>query len=172
MSINKFEREIFNLPIYICNEDDFYQKREKKWESYLKSHSESPLFDIVPFSKNQILNLGDYFKTKYGKWKYEQIVGWLKIYILGHQVRGELWFSDARRLKRDAKRRRFENRGKVFELDFCETEKSISIFEIINNEIKSILIKENLHGRYIDSESFQNVGQFIDWHSLIEESYS
>src|SRR3954468_6324633 len=50
-------------------------------------------------------------------WRYNEVIGWLRLYALGSQIRGELWWVKAKRISRGM-RKSFFYVGKAFESSF------------------------------------------------------
>ena len=59
-----------------------------------------------------------HFWERYGcPWRFNQVVGWLRLVTRGHEVCGELWPADAKRFSRCVLWR-FPLLGKAFEIHF------------------------------------------------------
>lgn len=168
---NNFERTIFEIPIYISDEKTFYNKREihinKGFQRTLK-FSMMKEEDILKSSKDQIR---EHYRKQYGSWKFGQIVGWVRLYILGNQVRGESWALDNKRIEHRTCKKNFIRMGKEFELTFHHNDNSKTIFEEILANLKNITSRQPYLRRYIDLEPFINLGSSINWIELIGNQY-
>ncbi|GAB5493097.1 MAG: hypothetical protein Phog2KO_33120 [Phototrophicaceae bacterium] len=109
----------------------------------------------------------NYFQQKYGQWEYSQIIGVIKLYILGTSIRGETWFVDAKRVTRTMKKKSFYHYGKTFELSVFNQIPSNEIYDAICLELKEASNEEPFRNRYIDLEAFNNIGKFVNWHEIL-----
>ncbi len=78
-------------------------------------------------------------------------------------MRGELWFTNAKKIRRDLKRKKIFHRGKAFERSIRITMSSPEIFDIIKDELERLKSEPPIKGRYMDIDVFSNVGQYVDW---------
>ncbi len=109
-----------------------------------------------------------YFTKKYGGWRYTQAIGWIRLYVLGQQIRGEIWAVDAKRIDREMNKKKFQHLGKAFELSFFPGEDSpAEIYSQVCHALERATKEKPFKGRYIDLEAFQNIGPFINWRGLV-----
>ena len=99
-------------------------------------------------------------------WRYNQIVGWIRIYKLGCQIRGEFWLITAKRFARNLRKKQFLLCGEAFNRGVFSDQSSKEIFHIIRN---SLIEFEEQYNRniVIDIENFQELGEFVDWRQLM-----
>src|SRR5687768_13150966 len=91
---------------------------------------------------------------RYPQWRYNQISGWLRIYILGSQVHGEYWFTEKKRIPFIVQNSAFVYQGKAFELSFYPEDSSSDIFASVCAEINEMHKERPLKDRFIDCEAF------------------
>jgi hypothetical protein len=162
------ETYIFDIGVYLTDEESFYARRNKElreqtqWLRNQVNDIPQVQVDIVSAQLEQ------HFVKNYGTWRYTQAIAWIRIYILGTQIRGETWFVEAKRLSRRLKGRVFNDDGKTFELDILdEDSQSIDIYTQVLNELNELKKQKPFKGRYIDLEHFCNLGPFINWRELM-----
>ncbi len=155
------EKSIFEILIYRIKEDKFNSKYEKDKNSFLKKHT------TPQNSKRFIDLLENRFWGKYGgPWKYNQIVGAINIYILGDQIRGEIWQSTKERFRRKMNNKNIEFSGNVFEITVDDAISNVEIFKEIKRSIRLYLkSKSRLNP---DFTAFDNIGKYINWKGLSE----
>ncbi len=167
MSDLKFERYFFDIVVYRCDPDSFYTERERNVQKHLEwiaqlggpPREEHP--DIYKGSEER-------FVDRYGTWRYSQAIGWIRLYVLGRQIRGETWFIDAKRIRQDLAKKNFRHFGKAFELSFFPGEdSSANIYDQICIALEALRQEKLFKRRYLDLEEFHNIGPFIDWRGLI-----
>jgi len=162
-----FQRYFFEIGIYSHSPEIFYQQQQEGLEqhlAWLTQKSGGLTREEVPdsFARSE-----EDFLRRYGGWRYTQAIGWIRLYILGTQIRGEIWIVTAKKISLFMNKKKFEHYGKAFEISIYKNKSSIEIY----NEINSILIviskEEPFKGHYIDLEAFRNIGPFINWHELL-----
>lgn len=163
----KFERCFFEIGVYICSPDEFYAKRTKKlqenleWATYRTGGTRERAVDLFVSYEAQFLR-------EYGGWRYTQAVGWVRLYVLGDQIQGDIWFVGAKRVSRRMNKRKFEYFGKAFELSFFPGEDSSSdIYCQVRSALENLSKEKPFRRRYLDLEAFYHVGPFINWRALI-----
>ncbi len=97
-------RYFLDLPVYRLAEDQYYQDR--------KAHLDQTLFPPgSPYSEQRradekenpgsLAGIRGYFEKSYGgRWRYNEIVGYIRLHFLGSQVRGEYYRVNRRRIVR------------------------------------------------------------------------
>ncbi|MBM3134699.1 MAG: hypothetical protein FJZ89_05300 [Chloroflexi bacterium] len=104
---------------------------------------------------------------KYGGWRYTQVIGWIRLYVLGNQIRGDTWFVDAKRIDREMNRKRFRHCEKAFELSFFPEDSSLDIYSQVCDALEKLTKEKPFKARYLDLEAFHNAGPFVNWRGLL-----
>jgi len=162
------DKYIFEIAVYSCESDKFFKDREKK----LQEHIDWLVKASGGITPNQAPDVfketEDHFIKKYGGWRYTQAVGWIRIFIFGWDVRGEYWFVNAKRIDREMNKKKYEWKGKAFELSFSsENISSLEIYQAISMHLENLKSERPFKGRFIDMEAFQSVGPFINWRKIL-----
>ncbi len=159
------EQYIFDIPIYRCSIEKHTQElndaKTKKLQNLIDIHGHE-----VKKSKSYEWVGNDFDRKEWYPWRYNEVIGWIRLYTIGSQVRGELWFTNAKRIRRDLKRKKIYYIGKVFERFFHKGHSSIEIFQIIYEELLSQKKVSPIKGRYLDMKMFCRTGKLIDWKQL------
>lgn len=163
------ENFFFDIPVYRLSETDYdaeienhigqvmLGKEEGEWEFRKSFYKRNPIFR-------------DRLQKQYGDWKFNEIIGYVRLYIEDNQVLGEYWRTDAKRIVRS--RRKLFNwstyniepeRGDL-PLDGTNQE----IYETILSYLEAVRVK--LKGRVLDTSVFEAIGGYIDWHSFIRNT--
>jgi len=155
------EKYILEILLYRISEEEFYKRFEidlmREYERLNVTDTLSPDIKFL-FEKNFDNNYG-------GPWNYNQVYGALKIYVLGVQIRAELWFSSNERFTRKSKNKRIFLIGEAFEIGIFPDYSNKIIIERIDKEIKRTV--KNL-GRIVpDLECYNNLKYLIDWKKLV-----
>lgn len=169
------EKYFFEIPIYRCSYEHYLSDLDKL-ENKITRELEPILKENYP-EKFEEIKKSRYMKMSY-PYEYNEIIGWIKLFIMGSQVRGEYYFETnlddkekiKKRFDKGIRKKRFEFYGKAFELSINKELKSSEISELILERIKELKTTEQpFKGRYIDIRKLENITEFIDWKSLIKE---
>jgi len=128
-------------------------------EAFYREHTDSKIRNI------------DYLQKQYGgPWRFNDIIGYIRLYLNGYEVRGQLWHVDVKRVVRKPRHK----------LLFCENHRfgipvgiptESSNGEIFNHIMKYLdSIRPRFKNRFIDSALIETVGPYVDWKSLINEA--
>jgi hypothetical protein len=157
------ERYFFEMPIYRVTEAVFIERYRGDLDRFLATM-------LVPeghvLSEGLRLMATQHFWEKYGMpWRYNQAVGWVRLYALGSQVRGETWLARGTRHTATG-RREYRVGGKAFE-HWCHPGQT-------SDEIRGAVEEELLtfartlrRGHVLDLECFHAIAPFVDWRALV-----
>jgi hypothetical protein len=174
---NKVEKEktmpgygnfFFEIPIYRCDQNQHANETEKDRDKYIASRFQSAqkllqnIYERIHTSAENEFNINHWYS-----WRYNEIIGWIRLYANGTRILGELWLVNKRVSKILLKKRFQYVEMKFMELCLDGNESSINIFEKITNEIMQLNKTRCLRKRYIDTEVLQTIGPFIDWRHLL-----
>ena len=117
------------------------------------------------------LNAENHFdRNLWYSWKYNDIIGWIRLFVCSRQVRGDYWWVKSyRMIKRGKKESRFC--GKAFESEEINTEDSSQIFDILCGLVNQLSKERPFKGKYIDTELILTLGPYINWRELIDSVY-
>jgi len=162
------ETFLFDIPIYWCDEASFnarYEKKLKTYEEREKKDLRAKGLEYEPSENDRRLSHKILWEKSMGPWRFNQIVGWVRVYRLGDQLRGEYWSIKAKRFGWQLRKKCFIPQGKAFEIWPGDKETTKQIFNRICQRLRTF--ENELRGRVIDLESFENLGRFVDWCRLI-----
>jgi len=154
------EKYFFEIPIYRVTQKRFNDDYERDLARWFRSGP-----DPASLPEHLRMSLEQHFWDTYGgPWRFNQVVGWLRLYVLGHQIRGELWMSASKRFTRNG-RRRFRHVGKAFEMH-CGKRQSP---DEIRSEIQDELLRFRREHRrlHLDLECFDRLAPTVDWNRLV-----
>ncbi len=99
-------------------------------------------------------------------WRYNEIIGWLRLYALGTQIRGELWGVKAKRITRKM-RKKFFYVGKAFEVSFRNDDSDARIAREVAKKLKEFSRESSMRKRTLDLECFHTVAPALYWRLLL-----
>ena len=154
----------FDIPVYRLSQEEYSANLSRYIETNLNNPTMLEFFNEHP---ERLIQYEDFYSREYGgMWEYNEIIGQIKLYILGSQIRGEYYSVDAKRIVKTRKKRfKFISYKIEPELELPLLEDNIAIYKTILTYIDSC--KKNLKNRFVDSSRFETVGQHIDWKALI-----
>jgi hypothetical protein len=176
MSISNNEI-LFSIPIYRQSEVEYYKYLDELDDQNIKYH-------INQLTRTGMIRDGDtekiekdmrndlYSFSKRTIWKYNQIVGYIELYLDGHRIKAQLWFINSKKLLKIPNKKTFEFKGKISDVVATNLYNN----EEITNKINEFLVKlhagkfgfKYLKKCYFDLTNFKKCIHFIDIKKLIE----
>lgn len=161
-----FDNYFFLLPVYRLGEEKYYADLSTDFE---KQCSAAWSEDFRQSNPDLVSGLRKSHSDSYGGgWEFNEIVGYVKLYFMGTQVRGEYWST--------IPKRKVRTRKKQFE---CKTHKLAVENEITEETNQGILNAVNeyvvdcqreLRGRHIDLREFNALKNYLDWISIFKST--
>jgi hypothetical protein len=112
-----------------------------------------------------------------GDWLFNEIIGFIRLFFYGTQIRGEYWQVKAKGQQWGGKSKRIvKTRTKIFGLQdlkvTCEEEippgtSNHGIFQLVLKYLAHAQNERNLKRRYIDASLLEYIGPHIDWNALV-----
>lgn len=163
------EKYFFDIPVYRLKKDRYY----KDLDAYVKkTMNMEPLSndDRKQFYERNPMHKRDfeqYLREVYGgAWDYNEIIGWIRLYFLGSQIRGEFWRVKAKRLVRSRKKHfKYHSWKLAAEINIPYKADNIEIFKLVLNYLSDC--QKELKGRPLDTSRLDVVGPYVDWRSLM-----
>lgn len=160
----------YDVPVYRLSEAEYYRQREEFIEKTLY-----PPSDPVTATARRALKakdphsddfMRDHLTTAYGgPWRFNEIVGFIRLHFLGTQIRGDYWATGAKRIVR--------TRHKVFEWktwklaperELPANATDAAIFAAVKDYL--LACEKELKGRFIDRELLEVIGPRLNWRSF------
>jgi hypothetical protein len=156
---------LFDIPYYWREEDRFNREYERDLTNHLCAFEKQTGY---PLTDNLRLSLtGDFWRRYIAPWRFNQVVGWVRLYKLGSQLRGESWFMNVKHSGRQVSKKQFSLHGKAFELHIWPDQTSKEIFEAIVENLRRFQ-KSSSRRIFLDLECLENLGSFIDWRRVMD----
>ncbi len=165
-------RYFFDVPVYRLPEERYYRERDKSIESAIYpegSPSNEAMRAKEAADPNHNIAFRDHLQRTYGGcWRFNEIIGYIRLHFLGSQVRGEYYGVRKQRVVRTrTKTLEYQTWKLVPEIDVPYPYTNDEIFETVREYLKAC--RRELPCRYVDTELFELVGKNIDWCSLYKE---
>lgn len=165
-------RYFFDIPVYRLTEDVYNRKRTKYIEGMAR-HKDLPFTEAIraketaePFFSAAFQ---DHRYHSYGGcWRFNEIVGYIRLHFLGSQVRGEYYGVRKQRIVRTrTKTFEYQTWKLASEIDIPYPYTNEVIFEAVRNYLEAC--RKELPRRFVDVELFEVVGKHVHWCNLFAE---
>ena len=161
------ERYIFEIAIYRQSEPAFwteYKASLKEYMEKLRCKSGVALHQAPQSARNAELHFWDEYVAP---WRYNQVVGWVHTFVLGEQIRGDLWMVEAKRFGRRMKLKKFRQLGKAFEMLTFRDQSNEELARRIRNRLLQVAEDLGRKKFILDTEAFDNLSPYVDWRKLV-----
>ncbi len=148
----------FEIPIYRCSREKYSKEVEIDYQKFADKCYKLEEKDMKDF----------YYKTIWNPWKYNDIIGYLNLYILGNQFRADLWKVEKERYYKGITKKQFKYFDKSLQVSIPRDLSSEEILEFIKTKLVD-LNKKEFKNRYFDLEAFIAIADFVNWKELVEK---
>ncbi len=169
-SLDPMELYLFDLPIYRQAEGRFYEDLRLYTEARLKRAIDSHGIarERVPDS---VLGIEERSREAcHAPWRFNQVVGWVRVYALGFSIRGELWWTTEKYVRRRPVKRRIENIGKAFELSVFPSESDEDIVKRLRHILPSSTKGLRRRGLVLDTDTFERLSSYLPWRRILSDA--
>ncbi len=156
----------FDIPVYRLTHDKYYSERDEYIEKILYP-KDSPYYEQLRIQDEINPTQNDAFKNHLenyygGCWKFNEIIGYIRLHFLGSQVRGEYFGVNKKRIIRTRKKTVEYKTWKLApEVDITFPLSQSGILKAIRDYIQDF--KKELPNRYIDDSMFETLAEHINW---------
>lgn len=158
-----------DVPVYRLSEEQYYCDRHKYVENviYPEGSPRNDFFRVQeiadPSSK---VAVRECLNNSYGGcWRFNEIIGYIRLYFLGSQIRGEYYGVRKKRIIRTRRKiLEYQTHKLAPEIEVPYPCTSLEIFNIIQDYLRSC--GKELPGRYIDINTILIIGEHVDWFAL------
>lgn len=135
------EKYFFEIPIYRCSPEKHANEVDALYERL--SHSFDSQCEILPdYDFSSLIKTR--FQRMYSPYEYNEVIGWIKLYILGAQIRGSYFFESdpknhdswKKRITKGIRRKRFIDFEKAFELSIDKNQNSNTMFSTLIDKLE------------------------------------
>jgi len=165
-------RYFYDIPVYRLPKEQYYRERDKYTDSVLfpeYSPYSQALRENEAADPNCNLAIRDHLQRSYGGcWTFNEIIGYIRLHFLGSQIRGEYFAVQKKRIVR--------TRTKILEYRTWKLAPEVEMpYPYTSEGIYSAILeyladcRKELHGRYVDTELFESIGDHVDWVALVKQ---
>ena len=155
----------FDIPIYRLDPTRFAEETERERARYVSGAISEMSNAAAELVRPQVER--DYDKRKSHDWRFNDVIGWVRLYVLGTQIRGELHWLRAKRIGRHVSDRIYFESGKLFEGSVDLRWSSQKLLQTIKRRLKEISSSGKIRGRFVDLETFNAIAPHVNWKALV-----
>jgi len=167
--MNEAMRYFYDVPVYRLKEDKYYDERAAYIRNVLypphgpTAETRKKLLAKDPHADDFII--GRLQSSYGGPWRFNEAIGYIRLYFFGSQIRGEYYAVQRKRIIR-TRTKTFEYLAHkvVPELDIPASAESKDIYAVILEYLHRC--QTELKPRYVDIGLFCAVGPYVDWRAL------
>jgi|SRR5579885_818249 hypothetical protein len=163
------QTDLWDIPVYRISEKKYYEQRNEYIEKRIfrvGSDEETALRAHYKLFPHDYARFADHLARSFGgMWRYNEIVGYIRIHFFGGQIRGEYIGLYGKRIVR-SRRKLFEIKTHKLaaEITVYGCKESSDIFRLLQRYINDC--KKELKGRFVDDSIFHRIGAYVDWEKL------
>ncbi|EHR40655.1 hypothetical protein [Alishewanella jeotgali] len=157
-----FDDYFLVIPVYRLPESEYFSKMNDDFERLISKSWDASFRHSNP---SLVENWRKSHRSSYGgDWEFNEVIGYIKLFFMGSQVRGEYWSTEPRR--------KVKTRKKQFEFKAHKLVAECEIWDKTNDGVLAAIedylsrCKKKLKGRHIDLREFESLKAHIDWLSV------
>lgn len=157
-----FDKYFMVIPVYRLPEDKYFLQMEEDFENMISKSWDD---DFRQNNPELVANWKRSHRSSYGGcWEFNEIIGYIKLFFMGSQVRGEYWSTKPRR--------KIRTRRKEFELKAHKLAAESEIWDKSNEGILSAIeeylsrCNRELKNRHLDLREYESLKNHINWVSV------
>lgn len=149
----------FEIPIYRINQ----AKHTIEQEEELKKVADPQIKATAPESYKSAENY--FHRELWYPWRYNEVIGYLNLFIMGTQFRADYWKVKKQRYNRGITAKKFQYWGKAIEKQIPKNATSEEIFQVMKDAITECQ-KTDFKQFHFDLSVFNVIGLFVNWKEL------
>ena len=163
---------LFDVPVYRLTKEEYETQQDAYIDQNISdgNYYVQKMYRREPDVKRQTEN---YLWESYGGgWLFNEVIGFIRLFFLSTQIRGEYWPVTVKRIKR-GRRKVFRPCG--YEVTHGEKipqgSSSQEIFNLILKFLARVNREKELKNCHIYTSLLKNIGMHMDWNALLEEQF-
>lgn len=173
--MDAMERYFFEIPVYRCSPERFEEETKELFDVINQQFKHHKRILKVQEMDPKFVNR---FRGQYYGYEYNEVVGWIRLFVSGDQIRGKYFYEAStngrnkpkQRLNRNLRKKCFADFDKAFELTIDPDLSSSEILDLLIEELQAVNKRvKPFRNRYIELEPLQNIGSFVNWRRLMKK---
>lgn len=159
-----FNKYFMVIPVYRLQEERYYLEMDRDFNKSIPSTWDDSFRQNHPDLVRQLQH--NHRKTYGGDWEFNEIIGYIKLYFMGTQVRGEYWSTDSKRKIRTRKKQFEYKTHKLHAETEIRKKTNAGVLAAVHEYLDGC--KKEVKSGYIDLREFEALKNHLDWKSLFE----
>jgi hypothetical protein len=158
-----------DLPVYRLPEDAYNAGHDNEVAEFVV---EARLgLDPNPQREKELtMAIGQHYYEKYGPWRFNEIIGYVRLHFLGSQVRGEYFVTKRSRLVRTRKRTLVYSTHKLAPEHHVQRDSTNEqILRVILDYVHAC--RREAPRRYFDDSWLLTIGPMVDWNAVMKSGW-
>jgi hypothetical protein len=165
-------RFFFDVPVYRLAEERYYAERERFVEGILYAENSRTADLALEYHLRdpgaRAAAVADAQRAYGGCWRFNEVIGQIRLHFLGTQVRGEYFAVNRERIVRTRNRTlEFRTYNLAPEADIPFPITDASVLRAIESYLE--MCRKELPGRFVDTELFFRIARHVKWADLFYE---
>ena len=165
---------VFDIPIYRCTQEKYYQQLEAETEKQTDQCCEAQGLAraLCPSTVEGIQQ--HTFDRFGGLWAFNQVIGWLRLFVEGRGIGGHLWMAKGRQFRRrmPGKTFRLTTPSNVLATYLPPNCTSAEVYKHVLSHIEDFAKRDSFRRRFVDLSVFSRIGPHVDWLGLMKAGMS
>ena len=163
----------FDIPVYRIREESYEAQQEDYVRSEMKDDTPGQYVAIMYANNPDIRERERLMKNYGGPWQFNEIIGYIRLYFYGTQIRGEWWRTNSQKVTR-SRTKRFEYRDPkvTYEEEIPRGSTSRQIYDLIQKYLARAQAEKHVKRFYLDTSVFELIGRHVDWNALYGEAHT
>jgi len=153
----------FDLPVYRLSQEAYDKEFDRYFNRLTGTFARGDYKREPKAEENVRMMLWEGFG---GIWKYNEIIGHIRLHFLGGQVRGEYFAMSKKAIRRSrTKQLEYQTWKLAPEVDIAPPYGRAEILAAVRQYIEDC--KREVPRRYIDTELFDQIAENMDWPAIV-----
>ncbi len=160
----------FDIPIYRVTRSKYESAQRSFIQREISADGDRNVQEMYRRNPAHKKSMERHFGEIYGRcWRFNEIVGFVRLHFFFTQIRGEYWRVTAKRITRTRKKVFAHFAHKVTdEIEVPAGSTNRKIYSLIQKYLTRAQSERHLKIFYFDKSVFENVGPYIDWNALMK----
>jgi hypothetical protein len=159
----------YDIPVYRLTEKQYEARQANHVNKEISNEKQSYFIGkMYVEDPSQEEQRRTHLRRRYGgPWDFNEIIGWIRLYFYGDQVRGEWWKID-KSTKHKSRHKQFEYREYkfVYEELMDRNITSRKIYRHILNYLARAKADPRVRKHFVDTSVFERIGPHVNWKAL------
>jgi len=165
--LNSLMKTFFDIPVYRIPQEK-YESEQNSFIQHEMSEGGEIVQEMYRREPEQKTRMEQHlWKTYGGCWRFNEIIGFIRLHFFFTQIRGEYWRVTAKKIVRTRKKCfAFLDLKVTYEEEIPPGSTNAEVFALIQKYLARAQNERYVRKFFIDTSVFENIGPFVDWNGL------